>query len=170
MITIDRSLDIRDLFSVGRALAGGSLKGFLLRSAILRLRQLPVIFWRSLLASLVIPLVPWTVLLAACDGSYWLGSESIQWAWVTFDCLLAAGLLSLFHRLRSRPSQGVAWVLGGATLADSILSVVQALSLHQAVSGWTLAFVLAGVLGPILATVALCTLAWVNPRPNSTSS
>ena len=166
MLTLDRTLDFRDLISVGKALAGGSLFGFLLRSSVLRLKQLPVKFWRGALAALVIPLAPWTILLAACDGAYWLGSESIQWAWVTFDCLLAAGLLTLFHRLKSRSSEGFAWVLGGATLADSVLSVVQALSLHQSVNGWTLLFVLAGVLGPIFATITLCTLAWVNPRPS----
>ena len=165
MLTLNRSLDFGDVLSVGRALAGGSLNRFMRLSVMLWLRQLPMTVWRYLLASLVIPPVPWTILLAGCDGVYWLGSESIQWAWVTFDCLLATGLLFLFHRLKSRPSQGIAWVLGGATLADSILSIVQALSLHQTVTDWALVFVLAGVLGPILATGALFTLAWVNPTP-----
>lgn len=165
MLTVNRELSLGDLLSVSRALAGGSLTWFFIRTLALKLRQQSVNFWRYAIALLVLPLVPWTVLLASCDGAYWLGSESIQWAWVTFDSLLAAGLLLLFYRIKMKQSQWMAWVLGGATLADSVLSIVQALSLHQTVTDWAFLFVLAGVLGPIFATIILFAFAWANPNP-----
>ena len=167
MLTVNRAVSLGDLLGVSRALAGGSLTLFFIQTLALKLRQQSVKFWRYAIAMLVLPLVPWTVLLASCDGDYWLGSESIQWAWVTFDSLLAAGLLLLFYRIKKKHTQWMAWVLGGATLADSILSIVQALSLHQTVTDWAFFFVLAGVLGPIFATVILFTLAWANPHPSN---
>ena len=164
LVTVHRRLTTMDLVSVGQALANRSVGRFITRSLGLRLKQSSAKFWRWTLTSLLIPLIPWTILLACCDGSYWLGSTSIQWAWVTFDVLLGLSLMGLIQRLRTRSVNQFAWILGGATLADAILSTVQALSLHNQATGFAQLFVVSGVLGPILATLTLFALAWVNPN------
>ncbi len=167
IVTLQRQLTTMDLVAVGRVLANGSIITFLKRSSVLMLRQSSAKTWRWILIALLLPLIPWTVLLACCDGDYWLGSTSIQWAWVTFDVLLGLGLIGLIQRLRTRSVNQFAWILGGATLADSILSTVQALSLHNQVDGFAQLFVGSGVLGPVLATLTLFTLAWVNPNTDA---
>ena len=51
------------------------------------------------------------------------------------------GLSALLMRLRTRPVNPYAWILGGATMADTVLSIVQALSLHHEASGINLILV-----------------------------
>jgi phosphatidylglycerol lysyltransferase len=167
IVTIGKSTSIMDLLAVGKVLANGSIISFIKRSALMRTKRTSAATWRWVLISLLAPLIPWTVLLASCDGDYWLGSVSIQWAWVTFDVLLGLGLMGLINRLGTKTVNQFALILAGTTLADSILSTVQALSLHNQVEGFAQLFVGAGVFGPALATLTLLTLAWVNPKPDA---
>ena len=165
LVTLDTQPNIGDLLALGRVLANGSMMTFFYRSFLRRLRKTRATAWRYLLLAQLSILIPWTVLLSLADGDHWFGSTSIQWAWVTFDVMLAGGLSALLMRLRTRPVNPYAWILGGATMADTVLSIVQALSLHHEASGINLILVYMGVLGPILATLTLFTLAWVNPSP-----
>lgn len=167
IVAIEKQVSLMDLVAVGKVLANGSITNFIKRSALIRIKRSSATIWRWVLISLLGPLIPWTVLLACCDGAYWLGSTSIQWAWVTFDVLLGFGLIALIHRLGTKTVNQFALILAGTTLADSILSTVQALSLHNQAEGFAQVFVGAGVLGPVLATLTLLTLAWVNPKPGA---
>ena len=110
-------------------------------------------------------LIPWTALLGMADGQRWFGDPSIQWAWVTFDAFMVLSLLGVSGRIeRATPSaRPLCTLLCGATLSDFVLSSVQAVSLHGAVSGWALVFVTAGLCGPLLATALLGTVALVLP-------
>jgi phosphatidylglycerol lysyltransferase len=72
----------------------------------------PVIFGLGAL------LVPWTIVLAAADTRRWFASRWEQAAWVAFDTLMCAALLSLSRRWR-RP---LAAIVSTAALCDGVLT------------------------------------------------
>ena len=104
-------------------------------------------------------------LLALADGERWFGDRSIQAAWVVFDGGMAVALLGLARLVaKARPvARRFAMLLAGATLADFVLSTVQALHLHRAVGGWAALFVAAGLAGPLMATLFLWMIAVAAP-------
>jgi len=140
-----------------RAFTPNSTWGFVFDSFRRLLGRVKPRFWSSLLAVQCLILVPWTALLANADGAFWFGDKSVQVAWVVFNGLLAAGLLSLSALLKVQHSAAprLSMFLAGATLTDFVLSTVQAISLHGQVQGWAAVFVAMGILGPALATVVL---------------
>lgn len=96
------------------AFAGGGLVGFGLRSLV---RGPP--FMVRALAWL---LVPWTLVLTLpVARRYFFDSAWLQWAWVTFDVLLALGLF----RLLARPRIGWATLLALAVTLDAIVTTLQ---------------------------------------------
>jgi phosphatidylglycerol lysyltransferase len=155
------------LHAVLSAFAGGGLVSFALDTGRRMLNRLPLRFWALTLFALAALLVPWTVLLALADGQRWFGDESIQIAWVAFDTFLASALVVLgwLTWRKKRIAQILAIFLAGATITDFVLTAVQALNLHQDVSGWPSLFVLAGMLGPLSASLFLLTMYFVAPFP-----
>ncbi len=157
---------LRTLHAVLSAFAGGGLVGFAVDTLHRLLERVRPVIWARALAALAALLVPWTVLLAAADGDRWFGHATIQTAWVAFDVVMVvalSGLAALARRDHPATSR-LALLLGGATLADLVLSTVQALHLHRAATGWTALFVTAGLCGPALATTLLIALAWGRTR------
>lgn len=67
-------------------------------------------------------LVPWTLVLAFADAERWFGSRREQFAWVAFDALMAAALLSLARKWR-RP---LAIAACAAAFADGAITTVLA--------------------------------------------
>ncbi len=122
-------------------------------------------YWAWAMRMLAFLLVPWTILLALADGPRWFGDSSIQWAWVTFDAVMVLAILGVSTRVeRATPSaRPLCTLLCGATLTDFVLSSVQAVSLHGAVTGWARLFVTSGLCGPLLAAALLGTIALVLP-------
>ena len=154
-------LGIGGFQAVLRAFAGGGLLAFGAETFVRAAGRVPQRAWAAVLLTLAALLVPWTVLLALADGARWFGDASIQWAWVAFDALMVGGLAHL-ARLVARGSPAaatLALLLAGATATDFVLTTVQALNLHAAVTGLAAAFVLAGMLGPLLATALLLVMA-----------
>ncbi len=124
--------------------------------------------WAWFVRATGLALVPWTVLLALADGRYWFGDPSIKWAWVTFDALMVGALLWLAEQISRgrRAARTLAVFFAGATLTDLVLSTVQALHLHRAVTAWEpRIFVAAGLAGPLVCTALLVTIAVVLPTP-----
>ena len=155
------------MHAVLSAFAGGGLMSFALDTGRRILQRLPLRIWAITLFILAGLLVPWTILLALADGRHWFGDESIQLAWVAFDSFLAVALVSLGYLTwhRKRLAQTVALFLAGATITDFVLTTVQAFNLHQDVSGWPSLFVLAGMLGPLSASLFLLIMHFVAPFP-----
>ncbi len=156
---------IRTAQAIMGAFVPGGFPSFMMQSLKRILARISARRWASILRFLAFVLIPWTVLLATVDGSHWFGDESIQQAWVAFDVAMTAGLLGLAHLVgQSRPiGRRLSMFLAGATIADFVLSLVQALHLHRAVTGWSSVFVFMGVSGPLIATMVLISIATVAP-------
>ena len=105
---------VRTVLDVLAAFASGHVVKFGLRT----LLRGPTLVVR-LLAAL---LVPWTLLLALADGWHF-PAESVRWAWVTFDVLLAAALFRLAVRWSDRLSRVVIAAVG----ADVVLTLAEVL-------------------------------------------
>jgi phosphatidylglycerol lysyltransferase len=96
------------------AFAGGGLVRFGLRSLV---RGPPF-----MVRALAYLLVPWTLVLALpAARRYCFDSAVLQWAWVSFDVLLALGLF----RLLVRPSVDWATLLAVAVTLDTLLTTLQ---------------------------------------------
>lgn len=156
---------VRTFAAVLTAFADGGLVSFVGDTLGRLLSRVPPRWWARGLVALAAGLVPWTVLLALADGERWFGDRSIQAAWVVFDGVMVLALLGLARLVaRARPvARRLAMLLAGATLTDVVLSTVQALHLHRAVSGWAALFVAAGLAGPLLATLYLWMIAVAAP-------
>ena len=161
-------LSVGAFHAVLRAFAGGGLVAFgldTLRRALARIRSG---VWATTVLTLAVLLVPWTALLALADGAKWFGDVSIQRAWVAFDALMVgalSGLALLVWRERAA-ARTLAVLLAGATSTDFVLTAVQALHLHEDLTGWAAVFVTAGMAGPLAATALLAALAATRPaRP-----
>ncbi|MFN3201028.1 MAG: phosphatidylglycerol lysyltransferase domain-containing protein [Bradymonadia bacterium] len=167
MVACPPKAGARSIHAVLSAFAGGGLVAFGLDTARRLLARLSLAWWSWALYMLGVLLVPWTLVLALADGRRWFGDVSIQWAWVIFDAVMVFALLGLGRLVRRRPGPArlLAVFLAGATWTDFVLTTVQAFHLHRAVSGWSLAFVLAGMSGPLLATLLLLVMALVLPAP-----
>jgi hypothetical protein len=139
------------------AFVPGSISTFMYDSFTRLLGRVRGRTWAACLVVQLACLIPWTVLLSLIDGQHWFGDRSTQMAWVAFDTTMAVGLGSLARMLwTGHPwARRVSMFLAGATLTDFVLSLVQAIELHSAVSGWSLFFVLMGVAGPAVATLFL---------------
>ncbi len=157
---------VRTFTAILTAFADGGLLAFAAGTAGRVLSRVPPRWWARGLTLLAAGLVPWTILLALADGERWFGDRSIQAAWVVFDGVMVLALLGLARLVaRARPvARRLAMLLAGATLADVVLSTVQALHLHRAVSGWAALFVAAGLAGPLLATLYLWMIAVAAPK------
>ncbi|MFO0672886.1 MAG: DUF2156 domain-containing protein [Polyangiaceae bacterium] len=98
-------------------------------------------------------LVTWTVALALAPTAPFFPSRAVQMAWVVWDVVLAAAMMSLATRWRS----GLARALAVGTSIDAALTLVQALA-YDAPRVRTMREVLALIVacaGPILATSLL---------------
>ncbi len=159
------SMGVMAFGAVLRAFAGGGLVSFGLDTVLRLLARVPLKAWSWALVAFAVLLVPWTMLLAMADGVRWFGDVSIQQAWVTFDAAMVVALGALAWVVRKGTPLGrlLAIFLAGATLTDFLLTTVQAMHLHQEASGWAMAFIAAGMAGPLLATVFLGTLAACAP-------
>jgi phosphatidylglycerol lysyltransferase len=102
------------LYDVLHAFAGGKLVRFA-AGAIGRAPS-PVLFALGAL------LVPWTVMLALADTERWFRSRQEQLAWVAFDTLMAAALLSLSRKWRPLLARAAC----AAALADGVITTVSA--------------------------------------------
>lgn len=160
-------LGVRGFHALLRAFAGGGLLAFGVDTSRRWLGRIGLGFWAAALTALAALLVPWTVLLALADGQRWFGDVSMQYGWVAFDAAMVAALARLaWLTRRGRPSaRMLAIFLAGATLTDFVLTTVQAFNLHADLEGWTRAFVLAGIAGPLSATALLVALAYGAPLP-----
>lgn len=105
------------------------------------------------LRSLALLLLPWTVLLASVDGELWFPSPLVQWAWVSFDVVLAALLFALSLRFR----RWLSATLVVLVVADTALTLFQALAFNlERIRGVRDALVvLVAVAAPALASLIL---------------
>jgi len=165
LVTIKHPLRFGALWATARAFTGPQLGAFLLDTLRRSVARIPAKRWSLLLTLQAILLIPWTFMLGRVDGQKWFGDPSIQSAWVIFDLALCLSLLGLARLVRKRrPSaRPLSMLLAGACMADFILSMVQSLHLHVFVTGWAAVFVLAGIVGPFVATTVLATIATVTP-------
>lgn len=149
------------LWALFSAFVPGSICAFAYDSFKRMLGRVSGRVWATALVVQLACLIPWTVLLANIDGQQWFGDQSIQTAWVAFDTTMAIGLGVLATLLwRGHPwARRISMFLAGTTLTDFVLSLVQAIQLHSAVSGWSLVFVIMGVAGPAIATMFLWMIA-----------
>lgn len=167
MVACPPKAGVRSIHAVLSAFAGGGLVAFGLDTGRRIMARVPLKMWRNALYSLALMLVPWTVTLALADGRRWFGDVSIQWAWVIFDAVMVFALMGLGRMVARKPAPArlLAVFLAGATWTDFVLTTVQAFHLHRAVTGLSLAFVAAGMAGPLLATALLLTIAATVPAP-----
>ncbi len=165
LVTLDHPLRLGALWATARAFTGPRLLAFLLDTLRRSVARISARHWALLLTLQAICLIPWTIMLGRVDGARWFGDASIQSAWVIFDLALCMALLGLARLVRKRrPSaRPLSMLLAGACMADFVLSMVQALHLHVFVKGWAAIIVLAGIIGPLAATVVLATIAIVTP-------
>jgi phosphatidylglycerol lysyltransferase len=135
------------ILDVLRAFSGGRPLRFLWRT-LTRHPQGPP--W-----AVVLPLVPWTILLAiiaASGQSQLLGfSSSVLWAWVLFDAMLAWLLFRVAARPRLRPLM----LLTAAVAADAVYSVAHLLTVDLGAGIAAPALRLLATLGPIVGTLGL---------------
>lgn len=131
-----------------RAFAGGPLWRFGLRTAV----HHP----GAIAFALALPLVPWTICLAAL----WItGAESVLGfssaalgAWVAFDTLLAAGL----WRVARHPTPALLGLLTAAAGVDGALSVAHLADAGMGEAGWVAAALrLLATAAPVVGTAAL---------------
>jgi len=166
LVTVDHDIGISAIWATTRAFIGPRLGAFIIDTLRRSVARIPAHRWALLLSLQAALLIPWTFMLGWVDGARWFGDVSIQSAWVIFDLGLCLGLLGLARLVaRKRPiARPLSMLLAGACLADFILSMVQALHLHADATGWAGGFVLAGILGPLVATAVLATIAAVAPE------
>lgn len=150
-------LGLSSIHAVLSAFAGGGLIRFGIDTVLQWVARIRSKTWALTFLALGILLIPWTILLALADGNYWFGDESIQGAWVAFDSVMVIALIGLSFLCRSNHSaaQPMSVFLAGATLTDFVLTTVQALNLNHAVTGYTGLFLIAGMAGPLIATLLL---------------
>ncbi len=165
IVAVGHRLSVRDLHIVLRALLGDGLFAFGWDSARRWVAHIPYQRWSQGLYWLASLLIPWTLLLALADGQRWFGSISTQYAWVAFDTalVLALGGLGRLTAKRKNIAHTFAIFLAGATSTDLVLTTVQTFYLHQNVTGWASLFVIAGMLGPLFATIFLVILGMNRP-------
>ena len=167
LVSVDGRVGPGALVAVLRAFAGGGLLAFGWHTAGRLAARISLRAWAVALAAIAALLLPWTAVLAQADGRRWFGDPSVQWAWVAFDLAMAAGLGALAGLVARRHplAPQLARFLGGAAGTDAVLTAVQVIHLHQAVTGWAAVFVAAGAAGPLLAALLLLTMATVAPIP-----
>ncbi len=158
-------LGVGSLHAVLSAFAGGGLGAFGADTLVRLVGRIPNRVWAAALFVLAGLLVPWTALLALADGEKWFGDVSVQRAWVTFDSLMVFALAGLGVQVARgrRSARMLAAVLTGATATDFVLTTAQALELHARLGGVEALFVLAGMAGPLTATLFLVALAVAAP-------
>jgi phosphatidylglycerol lysyltransferase len=156
---------IKTARAITGAFVPGGFPSFIGQSIRRMLARISARRWSSILQLLAVLLIPWTILLGVVDGAHWFGDVSIQKAWVAFDVAMTIGLFGLARLVgKARPSgRRFSMFLAGATIADFVLSLFQALHLHRAVTGWSSLFVILGVSGPLVATAVLVSIALVAP-------
>jgi phosphatidylglycerol lysyltransferase len=105
------------------------------------------------LRALALLLFPWTLLLASLPPERWFPAPWVQWAWVSFDLVLAAALLASGRRFRPWLSRS----LVVAVSLDACIGAVQALAFNlQKIQGLGDAVgVLLAVLAPLVASFIL---------------
>lgn len=157
IVSVGYGLHLGNLQVVLRALLGEGLFGFAWDSSKRLVSKVSYKRWSQGLMWFAGLLVPWTALLALTDGKQWFGSIGTQYAWVTFDVVLAMALFGMSRLVQqeSPRSHVLSIFLAGGTFANFVLTTVQTFYLHQNVSGWSALFVSLGVLGPLLATIFL---------------
>jgi hypothetical protein len=160
LVTCGSPVGPRAFHAVLAAFAGGGLVAFAADTVSRLAARIPKRTWGGVLGLLAALLVPWTVLLALADGGRWFGDPSIQAAWVAFDATMALMLAALARAVAagSRSARTGAAALLGATVTDALLTTVQALHLHRALTGWAAVFVTLGIAGPLLASALLALL------------
>ena len=104
----------RAVFAVLAAFARGSFVKFGIATL---LRGPPIAIW-----TLAILLVPWTFALASFDAEKWFPTIHVQLAWVVFDVVLAAGMLSLARRWR----ESLAFILAIVVTLDATITLIEA--------------------------------------------
>ncbi len=144
-----------------RAFASGSLIGFGVRSIVRHPSGLP---WL-----LAVPLIPWTIVLAAVlavDGGAVLGfAAPALAAWVGWDALLA---LLLFRAARRPRRRILRWLTGAAAL-DAALSALHLWRVGLGHGALAPTLRLAAVIAPLLGTLALAWAASRAPPPPRSS-
>jgi hypothetical protein len=146
------------LLDVLRAFAGGRLARFATGMVGIALLRIPRRAWAAAVFTMGSLLVPWTIALARADGVFWFGSTAVQRAWVVFDVFMACalGLLGALVRSgREVPARRLAQVLGGLATLDLILTTSEFFERHRDDMGWHRVVALAGIAGPLLATLLL---------------
>ncbi|MEE2786907.1 MAG: DUF2156 domain-containing protein [Myxococcota bacterium] len=161
MVSISRPLGLRALLALAAVFIPGSFAEFLAETCRRILTRIKAKTWACAVLVQIALLVPWTILLACVDGARWFGDISIHRAWLWFDVGMITALAMLARLTwRRRPIvRRMSMFLSGATLTDFILSLVQAVTLHDNVEGWAALFVTMGVAGPAVATLFLMALA-----------
>ena len=149
------------MFALAAVFIPGGMLRFLAETCRRLLRRVRAQTWALAVCFQVSLLVPWTILLACIDGERWFGDQSIHRAWLYFDLgmVIALGTLARLIWQRRAGVRRMSMFLSGATLTDFILSLVQAVTLHDNVDGWAGLFVTMGVAGPAFATLFLMALA-----------
>jgi phosphatidylglycerol lysyltransferase len=101
---------------------------------------------------LAILLVPWTLLLATADGS-WFPAAWVQTFWVVFDVLVGAGLITLSVRWREWLAATLFVLVTGDALATFVEAVV--FLSERRPTALELVVAVVAVAGPTLASVVL---------------
>jgi phosphatidylglycerol lysyltransferase len=78
------------------------------------------------LRALAFLLIPWALLLASLPSARWFPAPWVQWAWVTFDLVLAAALLVSSRRFRPWLSRLIVVLVS----LDAWLTSVQAIAFN----------------------------------------
>jgi phosphatidylglycerol lysyltransferase len=109
------------IVALADALAAFTMRGGAARASFVRFGLQTALgspeFATVLLATL---LVPWTLLLTLSGGA-WFPEAWVRWAWVSFDCVLIVGLLSLARSWR----RWLARSLAVAITLDALVTVME---------------------------------------------
>ena len=160
IIRLSRPIGLRAMLHLQVFIPGGMLR-FLAetcRRLLRRVQQTGLVAVRFQVSLLV----PWTILLACIDGERWFGDQSSSSGLallLDLGMVIALGTLARLIWQRRAVVRRMSMFLSGATLTDFILSLVQAVTLHDNVDGWAGLFVTMGVAGPAFATLFLMALA-----------
>jgi phosphatidylglycerol lysyltransferase len=148
----DRGPALLTLVDVLRAFAGGRLLAFAGRTLIKHPNGPP---W-----AVAVPLVAWTLLLAALAGSgraALLGFQTpVLWAWVIFDVMLAR----LLFRAARRPRPRRLAMMTGAAAFDAIVSSQHLASVGLGTGIIAATLRLLAVTGPVVGTLSLAWATW----------
>lgn len=109
-----RDSGMRAVIDILAAFARGSFVKFGWRTLIHRARAVVLV--------LAILLLPWTAVMAAVDTEHWFPSRTVQLAWLAYDAMLFAALVTLAMRWR----RWFAALLSLMALADFSVGCVQA--------------------------------------------